>query len=112
MTTYDANGNTLLDNTGGAFTTYTWDSNNRLLVNATPSIAITSNYSLDGKRQSIRTSGTNHYFGTCDWQEEQFRSLNINGAVFNYFSMPDEWGSRWSRHCLDTAIHYTTCLTT
>ncbi len=60
--TYNANGNLLTENAGGALTTYSWDYENRLIGVSSPSGTETYSYSADGMREDkANSSGTVHY---------------------------------------------------
>src|SRR5579862_548568 len=93
--TYDGNGNVLVENTGGALATYTWDGENRLLSFASVPVMETYAYSADGMRQK-RVSGPTVTYFVHDGNNVLIETDASLVTEAKYTDLPGAWGGKFS----------------
>jgi len=103
--TWDANGNLAGENTGGLLTTYAWDSENRLVVVATPEETEEYAYAADGKR---RTKSTDFGPLLFVWDGENLLLESTESLMLQarYTDFPGWWGGLVSSGPLPSTVFY------
>jgi RHS repeat-associated protein len=104
--TFDANGNTILENAGGALTTYSWDGENRLIFRADAINGIlTSTYDGKGQRESLVTPTATTLF-VRDGQNILMEANGSGVTQAHHTDNPGNWGGKSSQRRSGTSSFY------